>query len=100
MDSTNSAEIATAQVGAIKAGVKIVTVDENDSVDDVSKALSDSKSKGFLFSPTTLDDEGNKRANQVHSLIPELDSFYPGDAFECEAFPHLEHLIHTGHKTI
>ena len=44
MDATNSAETATAQIGAIKAGLTVVTVDENDSPDDVASALRSSKS--------------------------------------------------------
>jgi len=54
----------------------------------------------LIFSPTTLDENHDKRANALHSLIPELTSFYPGDEFSCSAFPELKHLIHTGHKTI
>ena len=53
-----------------------------------------------MFSPTTLDDQGVKRANALHTLIPELSEFYPGDAFSSSEFPDLEHVMHTGHKTI
>ena len=100
MDSTNSAETATATIGAIKAGLSVVTINEQDSLDDVASALKSSAAKGLLFSPTTLDSEGNKRANSLHTLIPELSGLYPGDEFSCDAFPELKHLIHTGHKTI
>ena len=100
LDSTNSAEAATAQVGAIKAGMSVVTFDEGDSVSDVSSALKDSGARGLLFSPTTVDEHGEKRANALHEHIPEIDSMYPGDEFSCAAFPELQHLIHTGHKTI
>jgi acyl-CoA synthetase (AMP-forming)/AMP-acid ligase II len=99
-DSTNSAEIATAQVGALKAGVTVVTIDHEDSVEDAAQALRDSGATALLFSPMTLDENKEKRANSLHSLIPELESIYPGDEFSCSAFPSLKHLIHTGHKTI
>jgi hypothetical protein len=38
-------------MGAIKAGVTIVTFDEKDSVDALNQTLQDSGAKGLLFSP-------------------------------------------------
>jgi hypothetical protein len=36
VDSENSAEIATAQMGALKSGVSLVTVDEKDDINHVA----------------------------------------------------------------
>jgi hypothetical protein len=38
-------------MGAIKAGVTIVTFDEKDNLDALNQTLKDSGAKGFLFSP-------------------------------------------------
>lgn len=40
-------------MGAMKAGVTVVTFDEKDNVDALHHALRDSGSRGFLFSPST-----------------------------------------------
>ncbi len=100
VDSTNSAEIATAQIGAMKAGLTVVTIDENDSLANAAQAIKDSNAKALLFSPMTLDESHEKRANALHGLIPELGSLYPGQEFTSSEFPNLKHVIHTGHKTI
>jgi len=84
----------------MKAGLTVVTIDESDSIESAASALKESGASILLFSPTTLNDNSDKRANLIHSLIPELSSFYPGDEFACEEFPALKTLMHTGHKTI
>lgn len=84
----------------MKAGLTVVTIDENDSLESATTALKESGASILLFSPTTLDDNSEKRANSIYSLIPELSGFYPGDEFACETFPALKTLMHTGHKTI
>ena len=66
MDQTNSAEILTAQMGAAKAGVSIVTFEEKNSKDSLHEALRSSGARGLLFSPSTqVDDEGTSRADFV-----------------------------------
>jgi len=40
-------------MGAIKAGVTIVTFSEKESIDALHQALKDSDSKGLIFSPGT-----------------------------------------------
>ena len=42
------------QLGALKAGVSIVTFDEKDNIDAVHHALSNSDARGLLFSPQTV----------------------------------------------
>jgi len=41
-------------MGAIKAGVGIVTFDEKDSLDALDQTLKDSGAKGLMFSPSTV----------------------------------------------
>lgn len=100
VDNTNSAEIATAQLAAFKIGVTIVTFDERDSVLDISRGLKETKARGLIFSPSTLNFDNTKRANEIYTLIPEISSFQLGDNFSCKAFPDLKVLMHTGHKSI
>jgi hypothetical protein len=38
-------------MGAIKAGVTIVTFDEKDSIDSLNDTLRDSGARGIMFSP-------------------------------------------------
>jgi len=40
-------------MGAIKAGVTIVTFDEKDNLDALQNALKESGAKGLMFSPST-----------------------------------------------
>ena len=40
-------------MGAVKAGVSVVTFDEKDSADAFSEALSDSGARGLILSPGT-----------------------------------------------
>lgn len=90
VDSTNSAEIATAQVAALKIGVTLVLIDEEDSIQDVSRTLTSSGAKGLIFSPGTVNEASKeKRANEIFGIIPELSSFLPGDEFKTAAFPKL-----------
>lgn len=53
VDSIYQAELASLHVGALKAGVSVVTVDPSDSRDDVLSALVDTSAKGFYFSSET-----------------------------------------------
>jgi len=80
----------------MKAGLTIVTIDENDSIDDVSKTLKDSGANGIIFSPTTLDGSNEKRANVLYEILPELGELRNGDEFSSASFPELKHVIHTG----
>ena len=41
-------------MGAIKAGVSVVTFAEKDSIDALDDALKSTKAKGLIFSPDTL----------------------------------------------
>lgn len=57
-------------MGAIKAGVTIVTFDEKDNKEALDKVLRDSKARGLLFSPDTEIDEENNRGTYLKSLMP------------------------------
>ncbi len=102
MDQTNSAEILAAQMGAIKAGVSIVTFDEKDSSDAFREALSDSGARGLIVSPGThIESSANEtRADVLANLIPELQTTIPGDHLSCGSFPGLKQIIQVGHTAI
>ena len=100
IDSESSAEIATAQMGALKSGVSLVTVDEKDDIHHVASALETSQAKGLLVSPHTKSSESLPRANQLLELAPELINARPGERVKFGQFPHLTNVIHTGHVTI
>ena len=99
-DQESSAEIATAQVGAMKAGCSIVTVDDKDEIDHIATTLAEAGTKGLLLSPHTMLDGKTKRINMLLDILPELISAYPGEEVEFKDFPALQDIIHTGHVTI
>ena len=41
-------------MGAIKAGVTLVTFDEKDNIDALNETLKESGAKGMMFSPQTV----------------------------------------------
>ena len=94
-DQTFSAESLVSQMGAIKAGVSVVTFDEKDSVDALDHALSTSKAKGLIFSPSTeTDDAASTRLTFLQKCIPELSTVYAGqDLRGLSKYPNLQHLI-------
>ena len=57
-DQTYSTESLVSQMGAIKAGVSVVSFDEKDSADALDHALSTSKARGLLVSLATEVEEG------------------------------------------
>lgn len=61
VDQTASAESLTTQMGAIKAGVTVVTFDEKDDVDALDQALANSDVKGLIFTPDTATGENQTR---------------------------------------
>jgi hypothetical protein len=100
LDAEHSAEVAVAQVGALKAGVSIATVDANDEMHHVGEALEHSGAKGLLISPHTKSDGRQQRANLLLQLIPELADHFPGQKLSIDNFPNLSSILHTGHSTI
>jgi long-subunit acyl-CoA synthetase (AMP-forming) len=58
-DQTYTAESLVTQMGAIKAGVSVVTFDEKDDCEAFDHALATSKARGLVFSPSTQTDEEN-----------------------------------------
>ena len=60
-DQTYSTESLVTQMGAIKAGVSIVTFDEKDNAEAFDHTLATSKAKGLIFSPETDAEDGATR---------------------------------------
>jgi len=77
-DQTFSAENLVTQMGAIKAGVSVVTFDEKDSEGAFDHALAASKAKGLIFSPATDAENGATRLSNLQKMIPELATMYAG----------------------
>jgi hypothetical protein len=100
IDAEHSAEVAVAQIGALKAGVSITTVDAKDDMHHVGEALEHSGAKGLLISPHTKNDGKQQRANILLELIPELSEHFPGQSLSIDNFPNLSNIMHTGHSTI
>lgn len=100
IDAESSAEAACAQVGALKTGVSVVTVDHKDEIHHVGDALESSGAKGLILSPHTKVDGKSQRANLLLDLIPELADSYPGQRLSSSNFPNLSSIVHTGHVTI
>ena len=48
-------------MGAIKAGVTVVTFDEKDDIDALDNALANSGAKGLIFTPDTATGENQTR---------------------------------------
>ena len=100
LDSENSAELAVAQVAAMKSGLSVVNVDHTDETKHVGDALEASGAHALLVSPHTRIDGGNQRANLLLDLVPELASAYPGERVLFDNYPNLKSIIHTGHVSI
>ena len=99
VDDEHSAELAVAQIGAIKAGVSIVAVDSKDQINHIGDTLDESGANGILFSPHTKT-SGEQRANLLLELLPELIDHYPGEKLKVNNFPNLRNVMHTGHTSI
>jgi len=97
-DQTYSTESLVTQMGAIKAGVSVVTFDEKDSCDALDQALGSSKAKGLIFSPATEAEEGQTRLTFLQKLMPELSTMYAGEELNLDKYPHLKHIVQTGHQ--
>ena len=61
VDQTASAESLVAQMGAIKAGVQVVTFDEKESEDALENALGSTQARGLIFSPSTQVEDNKTR---------------------------------------
>ena len=94
VDQTYTAESLVTQMGAIKAGVSVVTFDEKDSCDALDHALAASKAKGLVFSPETeTDEENTSRLTFLQKLMPELSSLASGDEINLSKYPSLKHVV-------
>lgn len=88
-------------MGAMKAGVSIVTFDEKDSEDAFNSALSDSGVRGLILSPgTEMEGTAGKREDCLLKQMPELKTHLPGNHLSISAFPHLRQIIQVGHTAI
>ena len=89
-------------MGAIKAGVSMVSFAEKESQDALDHALSSSDAKGLIFSPSTQigDDAGTTRQTFLNSLMPELETMYAGQELDLSRYPHLRHIVQTGFTKI
>ncbi len=76
-------------MGALKAGVTVVTFSEKENRDAVHTVIADSGARGLIFSPQTKldDDEKADRESILHSLMPELNNLYPGDEPALKSYP-------------
>ena len=88
-------------MGAIKAGVSVVTFDEKDDCEAFDHALATSKARGLVFSPSTQTDEENTtRQTFLQKLMPELSTLYAGEEMNLAKYPNLKHVVQTGHQAI
>ena len=100
IDQTSAAESLVTQMGAIKAGVRLVSFAEKDDPNALDHALGSSNAKGLIFSPSTQISEAVSRKDLVQGLMPELEKMYPGDDLALKKYPKLEHVVQTGHSAI
>lgn len=97
VDRTRAAESIVAQLGAYKTGVEVVTFDEANSQDALHHALDSTAAKGLLFTPQSQNPEGLTRHNMLSNLMPQLERTYLGEELNINGYPHLNHIIQTGH---
>lgn len=99
VDQKAAPEYFAAHLGANKAGVSVVTVEESDNKEAIAQALADSGAKGFVFSPATAC-ENKTRQELVQAILPELEHYYAGDEHKFRQFPKLKHVVQVGHNAI
>jgi len=87
-------------MGAIKAGVTVVTFDEKDNCDALDSALANSGAKGLIFSPDSATGENETRLTFLQKLMPELGSMQRGQELSLSRYPNLELLVQTGFSGI
>jgi hypothetical protein len=89
-------------MGAVKAGVTVVTFEEKDNIDALREAIKESGCRGIMFSPgTEIDVEKQvSRGSFMKKVLPELENLYPGDPIEIKEFSNLKQVIQLGHSNI
>jgi len=92
-DETSSAEQLVAQMGAIKAGVSVVTLTDKENADALDHALSSTKAKGLIFAPDAMMANKQSRINTINKLMPELSKMYLGDELNVAKYPNLKQII-------
>lgn len=86
-------------MGAIKAGVKVVTFTE-DSEEALDTVLKSTNATGLIFTPDAQVSQNLTRANIVSKLMPELSTMYLGDELAVKRYPNLKNIVQTGFKAI
>ena len=95
-DRPHCQETVVAQMGALKTGVVLSTV-QDESATGLRSAQENAK--GCILSPNgRVADQ--KKSHLVQSIIPEIENLQNGLPLNSAAFPHLRVLIQTGFYTI
>lgn len=78
-------------MGAMKAGVQIVTFTEREDEKALGETLKASGAKGLIFSPDThFTEDGERRIDAFKRLFPELENSHAGDKLDLSAYPKLK----------
>ena len=80
-------------MGAIKAGVSIVTFDEKENQDALDHALGHTQAKGLIISPSTQMEGDMTRKTFLENLMPELSSSRFGDELNLSRYPNLKTVV-------
>jgi hypothetical protein len=87
-------------MGAIKAGVSVVTFNDKENADALDHALTSTKAKGLIFAADSPMGNNQTRGTVVNNLMPELSKMYLGDELNVSRYPNLTQIIQTGFKAI
>mmetsp|Transcript_28603 Transcript_28603/g.32697 ORF Transcript_28603/g.32697 Transcript_28603/m.32697 type:complete len:361 (+) Transcript_28603:41-1123(+) len=99
LSSAESQEFVTAQIGAARIGVTLVTHNSN-SGEEIKNILKSSKAKGILVAPFQKIDGDNTRIQLLYSLMPSLEDMQSGDGINESNFPDLKYVIQTSNTTL
>lgn len=80
-------------MGAIKAGVTVVTLVDKENAEALDHALASTKAKGLIFAPDATLANNESRADAVNKLMPELAKMYLGDELNVSRYPSLQNVI-------
>ena len=81
-------------MGAVKAGVTIVTFDEKENQDALDHALGHTKAKGLIISPSTqIEGAMTRKSLFLDPLMPELEASHFGDEHNFSRYPHLKTVV-------
>ena len=69
-------------------------------MDALDHTLASSKAKGLIISPSTEAENGETRQTFMQKLMPELSTMYAGEELNLAKYPHLRHIVQTGHSAM